>query len=265
MKWRVAFWGLLCALAGTLMVAPAMAYGPHFGEYDTHHVWHDAEWWHHNYPDWMYSHHPQWAVHYDWWAADHRYHPGWFRSPFWRDHPMWAWGARGPRGVWHDYRWWHEHDPGWMYAHHPEWAGPYGRWIREDHGRHPEWFRTAYWHEHPRDWSHPDREYWRRQDEHFKTYQREHPEARYHENRFEHAGPRMNGPHNFEHPEARYHARGPEPAFAHKQSLYHPAGASPQFRQPFHPEAPHVAAPHVNPVEHTTSFSHGGGGESRKR
>src|SRR5208282_1821238 len=65
MKSRVAGWLLLCAVTCTLMATPAMAQyagGQHFGDYDEHHVWRDAQWWHGNNPEWMYSHHPEWVV-----------------------------------------------------------------------------------------------------------------------------------------------------------------------------------------------------------
>ena len=32
-----------------------------FGEYDNEHQWHNAYWWHQNYPDWFWAHHPDWA------------------------------------------------------------------------------------------------------------------------------------------------------------------------------------------------------------
>jgi len=168
----------VCAFACTLTVPSAMAdHG--FGAEDSRHVWHDADYWHARHPDWMYSHHPEWAVdRRDWWFADHRDHPGWFSSPFWHSYPIWLWGAPYG-GVWRDYGWWHQYHPDWMYAHHPEWAEPYGRWQREDHGRHPEWFRSAYWRDHPRDWANPDKEFWRHEDDRFKKYVKDHPEDRY--------------------------------------------------------------------------------------
>ena len=181
MKLRVAGWLLLCALACTLMAAPAMAQYPggrHFGAYDDGHVWRDAQWWHSNNPEWMYSHHPEWVVERrDWWWYDHQHHPDWFWAPFWESYPLWTWGAPY-EGVYHDYWWWHRYHPDWMYANHPEWAGPYGGWLRDDHGRHPEWFTSNYWREHPRDWAHPDKEFWRGEDGRFKNYLNEHPERR---------------------------------------------------------------------------------------
>jgi hypothetical protein len=153
-----------------------MAEGRHFGEYDRGHAWHDAGWWHDRYPGWMYSHHPEWAVEQrDWWFYDHQAHPDWFWAPFWESHPVWTWSAPYG-GVYHDYWWWHQYHPDWMYAHHPEWAEPYGRWMRDDYGRHPGWFRSNYWRDHPRDWAHPDKEFWGREDGRFKNYLHEHPE-----------------------------------------------------------------------------------------
>ncbi len=164
----------VCAFACTLTAASAMAV-QRFGDYDRGHVWHDADYWHARNPEWVYSRHPEWAVERrDWWFADHRDHPGWFLAPFWQSYPIWFWGAPYG-GVWRDYGWWHQYHRDWMYAHHPEWAEPYGRWQREDHGSHPEWFRSAYWRAHPRDWANPDKEFWRREDDRSKTYTESHP------------------------------------------------------------------------------------------
>jgi hypothetical protein len=128
-----------------------------FGQYDSHHVWHDAEYWHSHHPDWVYRYHPEWAVeHEEWWRIDHERHPDWFRNPFWQAHPVWRYGDYDRSHIWRSYRWWHEHNPEWLYAHHPEWAETRPHWIRDDHSRHPEWFRSAYWHEHAHDWNHPD-------------------------------------------------------------------------------------------------------------
>jgi hypothetical protein len=183
MKSIVAGWLLLCAVACTLMAAPAMAQ-PGFGAYDEGQVWRDADWWHTNNPEWMYSNHPEWVVERrDWWWYDHQYHPDWFWAPFWGLYPLWTWGAPY-EGVYHDYWWWHQYHPDWMYANHPEWAEPYGGWMRADYGRHPGWFASNYWRNHPRDWGHPDREFWHREDGRFKSYLDVHPERR------EHGGPR---------------------------------------------------------------------------
>ncbi len=131
-----------------------------WGLKDSHGVWHDAEYWHANHPEWVYRYHPEWAVErQEWWLADHRSHPEWFGSPYWRRYPVWTYGAYDRGHVWREAGWWRERQPAWFYAHHPEWAEPYPRWIREDHGRHPEWFHSSYWSEHPRDWNHPDVEY----------------------------------------------------------------------------------------------------------
>jgi hypothetical protein len=132
--------------------APARAQD---GLYDSHHIWRDGAYWHERHPDWVYKYHPDWAVNAGWWQSDHERHPEWFESRFWRDHPMWTYGAYDDHHTWRYADWWHAHDPAWVYSHHPEWAEPYPRWLREDYGRHPEWFRSAYWHEHPHDWGHP--------------------------------------------------------------------------------------------------------------
>ncbi len=175
MKSRVVVWLSMCAVVCTLMAASAMA-GPRFGEYDRGHVWRDAGWWHDRYPGWLYSHHPEWVVERrDWWWYDHQSHPDWFWAPVWGVYPRWSWGAPY-QGVYHDYWWWHQYHPDWMYAHHPEWAEPYGRWMRDDYGRHPEWFASNYWRDHPRDWAHPDKEFWHHEDGRFKDYLGHHPE-----------------------------------------------------------------------------------------
>lgn len=155
---------ILCVGIGTILSnsAGAIAIEPREGIEDSHHIWHDSEWWHHNYPDWMYSHHPEWAVaHRDWWFYDHQYHPAWFWAPFWQAYPIWLWGAPYHDGVWRDFGWWHQWHPDWLYLHHPEWAEARADWLRADHGMHPEWFHTNYWREHPHDWNHPDENYHR--------------------------------------------------------------------------------------------------------
>ena len=276
MKSRVAGWLLLCAVTCTLMAAPAMAQyagGQHFGDYDEHHVWRGAEWWHGNNPEWMYSHHPEWVVERrDWWWYDHKHHPDWFWAPFWESYPLWTWGAPY-EGTYHDYWWWHRYHPDWMYANHPEWAEPYGGWMRDDYGRHPEWFASDYWRDHPRDWGNPDREFWHREDDRFKTYVHEHPERAVRaggEQRAgkthgeEHGGPR--GPehagsgHGPEHPggargpEHPGSARGPEHAGGPERGA-HPGGGHPNEASRGHAEN----APHAE--QHQESH-HGGGGDS---
>jgi len=177
MKSKVAGWLLLCAVACTLMAAPAMAQ-PRFGAYDDGHVWRDAGWWHTNNPQWMYAYHPEWVVERrDWWWYDHQAHPDWFWAPFWGSYPLWTWGAPY-EGTYHDYWWWHRYHPDWMYANHPEWAEPYGGWLRADYGAHPGWFASNYWREHPRDWANPDRAFWNRENGRFNNYLNEHPERR---------------------------------------------------------------------------------------
>jgi len=152
---------------------------------DSHGVWRNSEYWHANHPEWVYRYHPEWAVdRQEWWMADHRGHPEWFGSPYWRRYPVWTYGAYDRGHVWRDAGWWRGRDPGWFYAHHPEWAEAHPGWIRDDHGRHPEWFHSAYWSEHPRDWNHPDEEYRRElsrnveyQHSHNAEYAAEHHES----------------------------------------------------------------------------------------
>jgi len=153
----------------------AAAFASPYGLSDSHDVWRDADYWHANHPEWVYRLHPEWAVdRREWWLADHRGHPEWFESPYWRRYPVWTYGAYDRAHVWRDAGWWRERDPAWFYAHHPEWAEAHPGWIRYDHGEHPEWFHSAYWSAHPRDWNHPDEEY-RRELSKNVEYQHTHP------------------------------------------------------------------------------------------
>jgi hypothetical protein len=141
-----------------LMYSQAPAMASDYGLADRHGVWRDAEYWHANYPEWVYQFHPEWVVYReDWWVYDYRAHPKWFQYPFWKKYPVWTYGAYDQRYRWHYANWWHEHNPTWFYANHPRWAEPFPNWIRQDHATHPEWFRSVYWHEHPHDWNHPER------------------------------------------------------------------------------------------------------------
>jgi hypothetical protein len=233
-------------LLATILFAIAVGIGTSAiaedGLNDSHGVWRNSEYWHANHPEWVYRYHPEWAVErQEWWEADHRGHPEWFGSPYWRRYPVWTYGAYDRGHVWRGAGWWRERDAGWFYAHHPEWAEPYPRWIREDHGRHPEWFHSAYWNEHPRDWNHPGEEY-RREVSRNVEYQQSHKasaaNAYGHENY--HGGSAVNEHRNFaaapyHPPTSQYHA----PAY-HAPATYHPS------------------------VSVSSSHSSGGGGHSGK-
>jgi len=131
---------IFCATA-IFAGAPAKA-GP-YGIKDSHGVWRDAEYWHAHHPEWVYRYHPEWVVEREeWWRVDHERHPEWFVNPFWREYPVWTYGAYDRHHVWRYAIWWHAHDPGWFYAHHPGWAEPYPEWMRADHARHPEWCKS---------------------------------------------------------------------------------------------------------------------------
>jgi len=108
----------------------------------------------------VYRYHPEWTVErVDWWRVDHERYPEWFLWPFWVQYPLWTFGAYDEYHVWRDVYWWHARDPVWVYTHHPGWVEPYPIWMRADHARHPEWFRSAYWQKHPHDWRSPDEAY----------------------------------------------------------------------------------------------------------
>ena len=207
---------------------------------DSHGVWHDAEYWHANHPEWVYRYHPEWAVdRQEWWLADHRGHPEWFNSPYWRRYPVWTYGAYDRGHVWRDAGWWHERDAGWFYAHHPEWAEAHPGWIREDHGRHPEWFHSSYWSAHPRDWNHPGEEY-RRELSRNIEYQRSRPASAELANRHEnyHAGAGATEHHNTV--AGQYHASA--------ANQYH---------------APAVSHPSVSASSASHSGGGGGGGKGK--
>jgi hypothetical protein len=221
---------------------------------DSHGVWRGAEYWHANHPEWVYRYHPEWAVdRQEWWLADHRGHPGWFESPYWRRYPVWTYGAYDRGHVWRDAGWWRGRDPGWFYAHHPEWAEAHPGWIRDDHGRHPEWFHSGYWGEHPRDWNHPGEEY-RRELSRNVEYQHSHSEgsAVAHGGVY-HGGVAVDrdGEHNnasARHAEHSNAAAGQYHASAAHSSTYHPAST-------YHASSPVSSASHS---------SGGGGGHHGK-
>ena len=80
---------------------PYMRNEVRWGDYDSNHQWHDADWWHRNNPDWMYDHHPEWAN----------------ANPAWRNDGDWDDQHR-----WHDRDWWVNHNHAWVEQHHPNWA-----------------------------------------------------------------------------------------------------------------------------------------------
>ena len=151
---------IVVAIGFTVMLACAPALAQRYGLADREGVWRDAAYWHENHPEWVYRYHPEWVVdQQDWWVYDHQRHPEWFGYPFWREHPIWTYGAYDQYHHWRYAGWWREHNAGWFYANHPRWAEPYPNWIRADHYAHPDWFRSPYWHDHPHDWNHPDEAY----------------------------------------------------------------------------------------------------------
>ncbi|MGH7924841.1 MAG: hypothetical protein ACREQH_09670 [Candidatus Binatus sp.] len=101
MKLRTFF--TAAALTVVFAAAPVVAHADHDGDWDSHHVWRDAHWWHENHPAWIYHHHPEWV----------------------RVYPQW----RASDGDWDDAHVWHDRD--WWYGHHPE-------WVRQ---RHHDWHR----------------------------------------------------------------------------------------------------------------------------
>jgi len=142
------------------ILAGASAKAERFGHEDSHHVWHDAGYWHERHPEWVYRYHPDWAVErQEWWEADHQRHPEWFGSPFWQQYPVWTYGDYDERHVWHYSGWWHEHNPNWMYERHPGWAEAHPEWMRHDHEGHPEWFHSPYWQQNRHDWKDPGKGY----------------------------------------------------------------------------------------------------------
>jgi hypothetical protein len=207
---------LLAAIFLVIVVgigAPAIAAND--GLKDSHGVWRDADYWHARHPEWVYRYHPEWAVdRQEWWLADHRDHPEWFESPYWRRYPVWTYGTYDRGHVWRDAGWWRERDPAWFYAHHPEWAEAHPGWLREDHGMHPEWFHSAYWNEHPRDWDHPDEDY-RRELSRNVEYQRSHPADIANSHDYYHNGGAV--------PEYQNAAAGQYHAHTFSPSVYHPA------------------------------------------
>jgi hypothetical protein len=72
-----------------------------WGDYDEHHEWRGADWWHEHHPVWFWDHHPEWAAN----------HPRWrYSDGDWDDHHHW-----------HDREWWYGRDHRWVEKHHPHW------------------------------------------------------------------------------------------------------------------------------------------------
>ena len=107
MKLRTIF--SAAALTALFALAPVIAHAEHGdGDWDDHHAWHDARWWHDNHPGWVWHHHPDWVErHSDWRATDGD----------WDDHH-----------VWRDRGWWYENHPNWVREHHHDWV----RWHDDD-------------------------------------------------------------------------------------------------------------------------------------
>lgn len=66
-------WRLLAipAVCGILSVP---AFAQPMGDYDNHHAWHDADWWHQHDPDWVTKHHPEWVEHHPEWKNEQLHH-----------------------------------------------------------------------------------------------------------------------------------------------------------------------------------------------
>jgi len=90
------------ALATVFAAAPGVSQAHNYGDWDEHHVWRDAGWWHEHRPGWVWRHHPEWVEeHPNWRAIDGD----------WDEHH-----------VWRDRGWWYEHHPEWVHRHHPDWV-----------------------------------------------------------------------------------------------------------------------------------------------
>jgi len=101
MKLRTIF--TAAALTALFAAAPAVAHADNrHGDWDDHHVWREAPWWHKHHPGWVYAHHPEWVAVY----------------PQWRSYD----GDYDDRHVWHDRDWWFDHHPEWVREHHHDWV-----------------------------------------------------------------------------------------------------------------------------------------------
>jgi hypothetical protein len=84
--------------AGLPMARPVLA-AP-LGAYDSHHQWHDANWWFRNQPNWVGSHHPDWV----------QAHPEWRRAGDWDEQHQW-----------HTKTWYVHNRHDWAAHNHPDW------------------------------------------------------------------------------------------------------------------------------------------------
>jgi len=113
MKLRVVF--AVVSIAAVLAALPARAdeHGKR-GDYDEHHGWHDADWWHDHHPGWLWQHHPEWAEHHREWRL---------KDGDWDDHHNWR-----------DRDWWFDQHPQWVKKHHPHWKPWHDDWEDHHHG-----------------------------------------------------------------------------------------------------------------------------------
>jgi hypothetical protein len=84
-------------IAGFLSGMPALVHADEYhhgsGAYDEQHQWHPSDWWMEHNPNWVRTHHAEWAKNGDW---DEHHH-------------------------WHDRDWWKQHNPQWAKEHHHDW------------------------------------------------------------------------------------------------------------------------------------------------
>src|SRR5882757_1234539 len=86
-----------------------VAGGPRgWGDYDDHHEWRDADWWHDHDRGWMYRHHPEWVEN----------HPNWRHDD----------GDWDDAHAWHDRNWWNENHRDWVERRHPDWERQHDAW-----------------------------------------------------------------------------------------------------------------------------------------
>ena len=85
-----------------------------WGDYDEHHEWHEADWWHQHDPGWMYKHHPEWAENHPDWHGEHD-------------------GEYDEHHEWHDRDWWAANHPDWVEKHHPNWSQAHVEAHEEHH------------------------------------------------------------------------------------------------------------------------------------
>jgi hypothetical protein len=101
MKLRTIF--TAAALTALFAATPMVAHADHrYGDWDDHHVWHEAPWWYHNHPDWVWYHHRDWVAAY----------------PDWRPY----YGDYDEKHVWRDRDWWYANHPDWVRERHHDWA-----------------------------------------------------------------------------------------------------------------------------------------------